>query len=399
MPMPSLRYCSPIRRHGGLSLLEVSLAMVVMAGLTLAWLMTWSTDTLKAQSRVAGQQYLALHAAVQDYMALHHVALLRLADDCSLVTLAQGRSLASPPAVVQGLCRVQLGAVNGSSVQIQVANGLQPSVAELQALRLLDATFRNALYMPTEAVVARPQAHAASSALADPGYAVRIQRVCASPACTSYQLSGLVFNTQPYSLQRLRSLASGLELLQDAWLAAGPDAALASPVAFGGSGELQGWGASFSVRNPIRTHQGNGSSTGLAGILGVRSGFGSATLAEFARTDGSRPMTGTWSFGNQDVRDVKLLAASTVQAGNLSVTQTTATDALQVRGVANTRVLNVLGQATVGELRVPPGGKVLLPLAGIGQACDSRSQSLAMSLDGTRILVCHLTLGQWQANP
>ncbi len=395
---PRVRRASRRQTLRGFSLMEVSLAMVVMAGLTTAWLMLWSTETFKAQSRVAGQQYRTLDAAVRDYMALHHGALLGLPDECSLVTLAHTQSLASPPALVQGRCGLQLNAVKGLTGSGPVANGLQPSVAELQALGLLDSSFRNVLLMRTEAVVARPQNHAPSRELAEPGFAARIQRVCASTPCTSYQLSSLVFNTQPYSLQRLRSMASSLELLQDALLAAGPDAALASPAAFGGNGELQGWGASFSVANPIRLPAAGGSAAGLAGILGVRSGHGSAAQAEFARTDGSRPMTGTWSLGGQDVRDVKTLMAQTVYAQILDVADVTSTQILSVKGDASANTLYVRTKATVRELSMLSNGKLRLPLASVGQACASGTQSLAMSRDGTRILVCNVLLGQWQAN-
>ena len=425
--------------HSGFTLIEVSIAMILMAGLTFGWLMTWAIDGLKAQSKFAGEQYRTVGRAVDSYLSLYHDQLQKLPHECSVTAYAESISLASSVSVAAGNCLAKLKSPRSPDTIISILNGLQPSVEELRSLYLLDAGFQNRLILPVEHKVAIPLHHRPSSTLAAAGYAVQIQKNCISTDCEKFQLTGYVFNTQPYLISRFRSFVSGHELLQDAWAAAGPDAMLSTHGSLGGSGELNSWGGGEVVPNPLRLFKSDGGSEGIPGILAVRVGYGSLSMGEFARLDGSRQITGSWNFGGQEVQGIKQLAAAAISAESLLVSGNAVMNSLLLKGdkgmtaaplnvdglvkakqlavSGSTKIdgsvqagslqtdafvaknVNVQGKANVRELVFDTNGKVLLPKAVIGQACDSTTQSLAISSDTSRFIICNATVGRWSPNP
>lgn len=317
----------------------------------MAMLSVWQTEALRVQSQIAGAHYRQVSNALQEYMAIFHSQLLGLPDECSTVTLAVPYSLSSPDSVQLGACLLKLSAVNGGNATVKVENGLQPSIEDFKNLHLLDSTFKNTLLMPTVGMVAQPINHLSSPDLVPPGYATRIEKVCSTPSCGSYQLTGLTYNTQPYARRYARSLVSSLELLQTAQLAAGPDAAISTIAEFQGDNELYGYGKSFSVRNPLRIMSATGS-TGLADILALRSGYASSSMAQYAQTDGSRKITGTWNFNGHDIQGIQRIDAQ---------------------------------QLTLDELQVK---QLKLPSENPGSRCNSQTQSIAVSTQESQLLVC-----------
>jgi type II secretory pathway pseudopilin PulG len=366
------------RSRAGFSLLEVAVSLTLLSLMMTSLLMVWRAEAQRAQARLAGQQYRMHELALTDYLGLYHAQLLSLPADCGQVALAADRSLPSSASVAAGACRLRLPLANAGTGQVDVANGMQPKLEELQALRLIDATLRVGLVLPTVSVVAQPSEHQSGTEPVAARLAMRIEKACADGPCRNFLLTGLIFNTQPYDLARQRSGVDGLELAQDALAGAGPQAALSEPVELGGDGELVGWQGAFSVTNPLRTWSQDGASTGLPGILGVRVSLGNARLGGLAMADGSHQTMGNWDFRGHEVTGLRSVRSEAAELGQV-----------QAQG------LKVSGQATVKDLQVDSSrvsslsvDRLNLPRAVTGGPCDGAAESLALAADGSAVLVC-----------
>lgn len=379
MKLSSLRLASRrASRQAGFSLLEVAVLMSLLAGMLMTVLMLWRDEASRMQQKLAGQQYRVMESALNDYLGLYYLQLLQLPTDCGQVSLAVQRSLPSSPSVLAGACTLSLPRSSGGVGKVTLSNGLQPTLEDLQALHVLDASFRPGLALPTLHVVAQPSAHIASNDLAAPRLAIRIEKLCAPSTCREFTLTGLVFNTQPYSYGPQRSLIDSHEMALNAFVGAGPQAALSSPRALKGDGELQGWMGSFRMTNPLRSWAEDGSSEGLPGVLGVRVVLGSARLGGLALADGSHPTTGNWNFQGHDVTGVRLFGADSAEVGRLQVQELT---------VAGPSFLPTLSTQSASAERVSVE-RLKLPRAASGTACDASTESLSLALDASTVLVC-----------
>lgn len=159
--------------------------------------------------------------------------------------------------------------VNGTAVA-GVVNPYAPTIAELQ----------------NPAVSPLPSGFNATSLLG-PAYVVTIAKspaACVAPAC---DITGLVYLNAAVvdtSNGRVDGARIGVALSQ-----IGGDGAVSDSM---DPANVRGLGGSFLLPNPAGS---------VAGILAVRTGYGSSAFSQFLRRDGSLPMTGNLNMGGKDI--------------------------------------------------------------------------------------------------
>lgn len=251
---------------------------------------------------------------------------------------AQGRQLATLSNAVATYMTVNYAklAQGGAVDPVKFPTPTEPTVAQLRDAGLLPANF-NAVN------------------LYGGGYAVKISQVpagCTPPDC---DLASITRLTNPLT----NALTGQLDgpALGSALATLGADGGFSTAAA---PGSIVGQGGAWSVANPA----GN-----VAGILGMRAGYGSSGMAQFMRRDGALPATGTQNMGGQDVANVKTLGSTTIQnsgdvavGGALGVTGQTSTN-----GIANAGALTT-GNATVNGSATITGDTVLKGTLGVTKA-------------------------------
>jgi hypothetical protein len=367
---------SPLRRACGFTLFEMAIVTALGSAMMIALLVTLQAWALQAQSQLAGQQYKRINEAVGDYLSLHYARLRALPDECSQVALAYGVALNPDPVTVRGGCRLSLP---GDGATVQVSNGLQPTLDELKNLKILDRGVSIRPLLSTQQTIYQPTAAGAQSQeLAPATYAIQIRKTCPSQPCGDvFYLSALTFNTQPYAPGNPPEAIRAYERIENAFLAAGSDALLSLPASLNGDGELHGFKDSSVLPNPLRNYTGTSPSVGVEGILAVRTGFGSATLAQFARRDGSSPVTGNWNFDGHEISGLRVLNTTEVRSEKVE-----------------SRTLNISESGTVKTLTTEAltaksvtAEEIKLPAGVLGAACPA-AQSIAVSTTGGQLLVC-----------
>lgn len=218
--------------------------------------------------------------------------------------------------------------VAGTSVA-GVANAYAPTIAELQNWGL--------------------PANFSATNMYGGGYAVAISKIpagCTAPNC---DLKALVYLTKPILNPLTGNVDGGAlgDAVQAMQTNATPDAGWSTT---GTPGTITGQGGQWSEPNPL----GN-----IAGILAMRSGYGSSGMAQFMRRDGTLPATGAQDMGGQDVNNVKTLNSTTIVnsgnasvGGTLGVTGQTTTNGINNSGALNTTTANVTNALTAGSATI-----------------------------------------------
>jgi hypothetical protein len=186
----------------GYTLLEVALFMTLAMTLSIGYLRSQISESQYNLAKTQAGLYRQINDAVTSYMLTYHLVLRDIPGECSTVALRVG---ATPSGIATGTnCRFTGGAASSP------VNALQPTLAELRGLSMLDRNLSDRLLFPTDLVVRNP-----SGITSNGTYAVRIQRWCngalvtnATPCPTLTQLRSLVFNTQPFQATGLGSYLS-----------------------------------------------------------------------------------------------------------------------------------------------------------------------------------------------
>ena len=172
------------------------------------------------------------------------------------------------------------------------------------------------------------------------GYTITISRSpsgCTPPACDITSLTNL---TGPIT-NPMTGRPDGSSLGTAAALlgADGGFSTLAVP------GSITGGGGAWTVPNPAGS---------VAGILGMRAGYGSSGWAQFLRRDGQLPMTGALNMGNQNVNNANTLnSSSIVNTGNATVGGTFGvTGQTSTRGITNTGSITNSGTLSTGSTTI-----------------------------------------------
>ncbi|MGY0194431.1 hypothetical protein ACWA7J_05075 [Leptothrix sp. BB-4] len=337
-----------IRSQSGAIFANLALGTAALgsaAAVTADWTAQQSALALQKQQ---GYIFSRLNDAVGNYMTLLFPQLTEqkaggvdvIPVECANLPYRYGTSVAVESVILAGKCELTLPLAAGGSYVLK--NALQPTVADLKAMNLLDHGISDAPVLVTEAVVAGPDtAGAASTTSAPNGYAISIQPKCigkgsssgaTTTTCTNLNkaLSSSVLNIQPFVSSRY--IQNFLPLM---W-SAGPDAAMSGPPDASNiqvqadrtnpNGEFRSIQAGWTRDNPI-TREWKYSTTstttqysrGVDNLVLIRNGYDSAYW-QMVRRDGSSPPTATWDFNGQDLKKVGLLTAASAEiSGDLKV--------------------------------------------------------------------------------
>ena len=271
----------------GFSLLELSVVITLAAMVSLGYLYNQNRETEFNNAKAQAGYFLTVNDAVGKYMLTYYDDLKIIPAICSTVRL----TASDTPAPTSTSCKFTTG--SASSVN-NPANVMQPTVAELRNLGMLDNSFQDSFLWPTLSTVNSPYANTCdptkspctTTANAAPAaYATRIQKWCdgvlVTPAnnlsCATPQLKSLTFNAQPFAETDIGSFfkMARFEKLSTAISSMGGDGFMSLELALDseGKGKLYGVGGKTSLDNPILYINAKDSSLsgrGIAGIMAIQ---------------------------------------------------------------------------------------------------------------------------------
>ena len=313
----------------GQSVMAATLATGLLGAVGTDWSAQMSLNaSLQAQTAASAQ----INTAVGVYMTLYYMTLADIATipgDCEQLPYRSGAGPASssgssgpPPA-----CSAELGYKktnpDGSTqvVKYTVPNVLQPTLADLKALNLLDSSVAERPIVPVStSVTTGPKTNASSPAPMENRYGIVITRTTLP---SGVSLNSLVFNVQPYQLSREdysqlvrlsngQAGGSGLPDAGSTQSSLNPDYLLAEA--------NKAWTYANPVRQTINVSGSGPRDIGVPGIVAWRNGFDASVALQLMRRDGSTPPTGDWDFAGYNITHIhKLSAQSLATSGNLDV--------------------------------------------------------------------------------
>ena len=276
---------SVVQRQVGFSLLELTLAIALAAMVSIGYLYNQFRDSELNTTRAQAGYFLTVNDAVGKYLLNFYEDLKHrdIEAACSTVRLTAGNT----PAPSTARCIFQSGSASGV---LSPANVMQPTVADLQKLGMLDKSFQDSFLWPTLSTVNSPYAitcdpiKAACTTTpnaAPAGYATRIQKWCdgvlVTPAnnlsCDMPQFKSLTFNAQPFADTDIGSVfkMARFEKLNTAISSMGGDGFMSLELNLDteGKGKLFGVGSKTSLDNPILFMDATNPSASGRGIPGI----------------------------------------------------------------------------------------------------------------------------------
>lgn len=245
---------------------------------------------------------------------------------------AQGLQLATLGNTVATYSTTYYGPLVGGTAIPGVVNIYAPTVSELKTLGLLGTGF-------------------STVNMYNGGYGVRITKSptgCVAPNC---DIENLVYLTNAI-INPANGRIDG-PVLGQASQTLGADGGYSDTAT---PATISGAGGAWTVTNPV-TNPSTGAP--VAGILAMRSGYNSSTLAQFMRRDGQLPATGAQDMGGQNVNNVALLNTKSIRAtsvvsilGDTYIGGNTSTNGITNTGALSTSTANVSGALTAGSVNV-----------------------------------------------
>ena len=351
-------------RDRGYSLLEMSIVLSIGTGFLLAMTMAMHTHLLELRTRTMAQRYQTMQSSAQRYLEAFSPLLSQLPLACADRLYRTGLALQMPPVMHEGRCTLTL---DYEGRRATVSNALQPLALELRALGLLDAQTSTQIIMGHQSAVFLPK-QASTGTLAPPDLALRIRRLCESPACPGPTVwESVVYNRQPFELKGGTWGFNALDQVYLLFEGLGSGAAMSE----GGSqkGALVTRRGEFSFENPVI----DASSQGVAGIVALRVTTHAWPSSTWARRDGQTPIAGPWNFSLHDLQGVARLGAKTVQAEDL-----------QLSGRAEMRQ----ARAEMMEVQQLQVLNLKLPQARLGTGCQPETGHLALDITESKLLTC-----------
>ncbi len=373
------------RRHRGFALGQ-ALVTTAMLGAVGAVGTDWASQQrqaalLEAQNAV----YARINNGVGTYMTLYYPRIIDRStypDSCAKVSHpASG----SPDKSCQFAASYTDAA--GASKTHQVTNILQPTLADLQTLGLVDRQIPAAPLLPvratvaTVATVATGGATGSAAARHDNVYGIVIKR---TPAGTDVNLDSLVFNVQPYTLVHA-DMSALLRMSNGAGATSGQPDRDTDASSINPQFDLKAYAGAWSVPNLVQKTTKTGPK-GVHGILAWRNGYEAAATLELVRRDGSLKPTADWDFAQHSITNLDqvkargmktdTLTATTLNSGNLTTGTLTANDAAQFNStVAVKGTLKALGDLVV------QGASDIQSLVVNGEATFKAPVTIKKSLD------------------
>jgi hypothetical protein len=311
----------------GFSIIHALISLVIFASVTIGGLKWQRFNASVDKGRNIGQQYLTLNAAVNNYIVTYYQALSKLNPKCSAMAFTTVDP-ATPSWAQNNPNQCTLTIAAGKTV----ANGFQPSPAELITLGLLPLSPPTPAFpaksagllqiespdLPTAALVYEYIPRAVTpSAISQPRLFINIEMVCVQrgsatnpntgnavptapgangcdSATTTTALKTLIFNTQPYNANQSNYSFTFPALLGSVFNTLGDDAVSSGMVDV----KLVNTNNALNGKNFQLTHPIKG---GPSGILGLRGGYGASYAMQHSRVDGSNPPTADWDFGGHGI--------------------------------------------------------------------------------------------------
>ncbi len=281
-----------VPKQSGFSLLEISLVIALGTMVSIGFLYNQSQDNQISNAKVQAGYYLTVNDAVGKYMLTYFDDLKVIPPNCAQVRLTAG---GVPSAIASTTnCKFTTGAASGVK---SPKNALQPTVAELKTLTMLDSSFRDGFLWTTLNTVNGPKAAGTCTTPTDcttgtntepTRFVNRIQLWCngslltgdaAATCATTMQLKSLTFNSQPFAPTDLGSFfkLSRNEMLSTAINVMGSNGfmSLETGLDSEGKGMLYGVGRQTSQTNPIVFYDSTDTSSafnnkGITGIMALQ---------------------------------------------------------------------------------------------------------------------------------
>ena len=274
----------------GFSLLEISLVIALGAMVSIGYLYHQTQDSQFSNAKVQAGYYLTVNDAVGKYMLTYYDDLKTIPPNCAQVRLTAG---GVPSAISSSInCKFTTGAASGVA---SPANALQPTVADLKKLTMLDSSFQDGFLWTTLNTVNGPKPTGTCTTDCLTGtnteptrFVNRIQLWCsgslltgdaAATCAAGVQLKSLTFNSQPFEPTTAGSFfkLSRHEMLSTAINVMGSSGYMSSETVLDseGKGKIYGVGNKTSQANPIvffdSTDNANSyNNRGIAGIMAVQ---------------------------------------------------------------------------------------------------------------------------------
>ncbi len=313
LPLPPV---ATWRRQAGFTLLEVSFVVAVAGALSIGALEMLRFQQMVEQGRHAGERLAALRDGAAAYTRDHGRTILAQVPDhqrCAAIELSSASAVSPPPGASSALAGCGLK-IDGQPV----ANGYQPTVAELQALGYVRLT-DELPFTHGDSIV---DGHTGARAVPRWRVSMRCNRHCAPVSAPVSEaappkpvFSLMLFNTQPFFPQGRLEYGQAAQL-KAAAQAIGPDALISPPGSSPHASRKLRSVAGQPAANPLRDAAG-----GVPGVLATLTYVDTASSQAVVPTscggtsgitcqDGSAKPTATWDFNGQTLNNLGRLAVT-----------------------------------------------------------------------------------------
>jgi type II secretory pathway pseudopilin PulG len=265
-------------KQSGFGLLELMLAAMIAAGISLGYLYNQSRQSAISQAQSQAGYYQMVSDAVAKYMANNYDQLKAITkpQTCSNPQLFTDATAAPAPTG----CGIQALFLSGSASS-PVANGLQPTLTDLKTTGYLDANFSNSFLWPTQLTMYTASGVSTGSSYAAPEYRVQIQAWCngAAPAndtvCVNPVLHSMVYNAQPFADSTTNSFINFTrqDKLLQARTALGANAFVSYDWALKKDAFLYSDGDKNQLTNLLKFTSGSDSGIGIEGVLALQATY------------------------------------------------------------------------------------------------------------------------------
>lgn len=329
------------RRQRGFALGQALVTTAMVGGIGAVgtdWaLQQRQTAVLEAQNAI----YARINNGVGAYMTLYYPRVIDRStypDSCASVSYPS----AGATSTRCNFAATYTDAAGASKTRL-INNILQPTLADLQALGLVDPQIPPAPLLPVNATVVTGAATGAAPAAHDNVYGIIVKR---TPAGTDVNLDSLIFNVQPYALVNA-DMSALLRMSNGAGASSGLPDRDAITSSINPQFDLKAYAGAWNLPNPVQKTVA-GIAKGVPGIMAWRNGYEAAAALELTRRDGSLKPTADWDFANHSITNLNKLGAKELTTGTLSTGTLTATGAVQLKSTLEVKdTLSALGNLVV----------------------------------------------------